>query len=106
MKLVYTHPNSILVAQARAALELADIQCLLRNEYASGAIGELAPIDAWPELWVADDKDLERAKQLIAESRAVVQEPDWKCGRCGSDSPATFELCWHCAGDRRPQGSL
>jgi hypothetical protein len=46
MKLVYTHPNSIVVGQARSAIELAGIACSLRNEYASGAIGELAPIDA------------------------------------------------------------
>ncbi len=52
MKLVYTHPNSIAVAQARSSIEFAGIDCILRNEYASGAIGELAPIDAWPALWL------------------------------------------------------
>jgi hypothetical protein len=100
MKLVYTHPNAVLVAQARASLELAGVDCTVRNEYASGAIGELAPIDAWPELWVVDDSELQRAKLLVAESRAVIQEPDWQCKQCGSDSPATFEFCWQCAGER------
>ena len=61
MKLVYTHPNSIVVGQARSAIELAGIACVVRNEYASGAIGELAPIDSWPELWVMNDRDCERA---------------------------------------------
>lgn len=47
MKLVYTHPTSAIVAQAKAAIEHAGIDCILRNEYAGGAMGELAPIDAW-----------------------------------------------------------
>ena len=100
MKLVYTHPNSIVVAQARSAMELAGIDCALRNEYASGAIGELAPIDAWPELWVTKDRDFERATLLLEKSHATIQEDDWKCEQCGSVSPATFELCWQCASER------
>jgi hypothetical protein len=101
MKLVYTHPNSIVVAQARSSIELAGINCILRNEYASGAIGELAPIDAWPELWVTNDRDFERATLLLEKSHAAIQEADWKCQQCGSVSPATFDFCWHCAGERR-----
>jgi len=100
MKLVYTHPNSIVVAQARSSIEQAGIQCILRNEYASGAIGELAPIDAWPELWVTNDRDFDRAVLLLEKSRTATQEADWNCDQCGSASPATFEFCWHCAGER------
>ncbi len=100
MKLLYTHPDNVLVAQARAAIERAGIQCVLRNEYASGAMGELAPIDTWPELWVVRDRDLERARLLLEQSREETPEDDWPCNRCGSSNPATFEWCWHCAGDR------
>ncbi len=101
MKLIYTHPNSIVVAQARSTLEFAGMRCTLRNEYASGAIGVLAPIDTWPELWVTNDRDFERATLLLEKSNAGIKEADWKCQLCGSLSPATFEFCWHCAGDRR-----
>ena len=100
MKLVYTHPNSIVLAQARSSLELAGIKCILRNEFAAGAIGELAPIDAWPELWVVRDRDYERARLAIEQSHAEVEEADWKCRHCGSNSPATFDFCWSCAGER------
>jgi hypothetical protein len=102
MQLVYTHPNAVLVVQAQASLELAGIKCTLRNEYAAGAIGELAPIDAWPELWVIDDSEFEQATRLIGQSRAVLDEPDWQCGQCGSSSPASFDFCWQC-GAERPQ---
>lgn len=99
MKLVYTHPQHILVAQARSSLELQGIECLVRNEYAAGAIGELAPIDAWPELWLVRDQDYARARCLIEQSHAEIQGADWTCKQCGSVSPATFELCWCCAGE-------
>ena len=84
MKLVHTHPSNIVVAQARSALELAGIRCVIRNEYAAGAMGELAPIDVWPELWILRDRDYDRATLLLAQSRAEIKEADWHCSRCGS----------------------
>jgi hypothetical protein len=100
LKLVYTHPSHVAVAQARSALDNANISCVMRNEYAAGAMGELAPIDVWPELWVLRDRDFERATLVLAQARAENCEADWLCPRCGSHSPATFEVCWHCAGDK------
>jgi hypothetical protein len=101
VKLVYTHPNSIVVAQARNALQLAEIECTLRNEYAAGALGELAPIDTWPELWVVRDRDFDRATIALNRSREELQEDDWPCHSCGNESPASFEFCWHCAKERK-----
>jgi hypothetical protein len=100
MKLVYTHPNHIVVAQARSTIELAGIECIVRNEYAAGAIGELAPIDAWPELWVLSDCDFEKAAQTIEQTHDQTSEAEWRCGKCGAESPASFELCWQCAVER------
>ena len=102
MNLIYTHPSNILVAQARNSLELAGIQCVLRNEFAAGAMGELAPISVWPELWLLRDRDFERASLVLSQDRAEIEEADWHCGSCGRHSPATFEFCWHCAGERAP----
>lgn len=101
MKLAYTHPNSIVVAQARSVLELAGIDSVLRNEFASGAIGELAPIDTWPEVWVVKDRDYDRAARLLEEAGTAVNEDEWECALCGSVSPATFDFCWHCVGERQ-----
>ena len=100
MKLVYTHPNGIVVAQARSALELAGIESVLRNEFAAGAMGELAPIDTWPELWVVNDRDYERASRLLEQSRTDSPEEEWRCKRCGKYNPATVEWCWNCGTER------
>ena len=101
MKLVYTHPSNIVVAQARSALELAGIECTLRNEYAGGAFGELAPIDTWPELWVLRDRDFERANTTLENAQAEVKEADWQCDSCQGHSPATFDICWRCGVERK-----
>lgn len=99
MKLVYTHPALIVVSQARSELDQLGIRCLLRNEYAVGAVGELSPIDAWPELWVLEDRDWESAVQAIEKLQNDSGKVDWKCARCGNTSPGTFETCWHCGGE-------
>ena len=104
MILVYTHPSIVLVSQARQALEAAGIECFLRNEYAAGAIGELAPIDTWPELWIAKDHQYQHARSVIGASQAGQDESDWKCGSCGKSSPATFDWCWNCAAEKRTVG--
>ena len=100
VKLVYTHPSLIVVAQARSTLEFAGLKCEVRNEFAAGAIGELAPIDAWPELWVVNDRDAERAVRLLEQSQVAAQKDDWRCRHCDQPNPSTFEFCWHCAADK------
>ena len=90
MKLVYIHPSIIAVFQAKSVVEFAGIKCVIRNEFAAGAIGELAPIDAWPEVWVINDKDFERASSLIEESQKATQKADWSCTGCVNPNPAAF----------------
>ncbi|GGX56936.1 putative signal transducing protein [Saccharospirillum salsuginis] len=101
MKLVYTHPNLYAVANAQTLVESVGIGCELHNEYAGGGMGELAPIDTWPELWVVDDRDYDRAVQLIDEAQARGAGEDWFCGRCGERNGASFEVCWACGRERR-----
>ena len=64
MKKVFTHPNSLIVGNARSLLEEAGIQAELRNEFASSAMGETAPLETWPELWVGEG-DYEQARDLL-----------------------------------------
>lgn len=100
MKLVYTHPSLIAVAQARASLEQQGIESEIHNQYAAGAIGELAPIDAWPELWVMRDRDEDLARTLIDQATTSEVGPDWACDACGNANPESFERCWSCGRNR------
>ena len=100
VKLVYTHPNIAVLVQAHSLIEQAEIECVLRNEYASGAMGELAPINAWPEVWVVDDRDFDRASSIVEASQRAVEGRDWQCAQCANYSPATFDTCWQCGRER------
>ncbi|WP_444895823.1 DUF2007 domain-containing protein [Microbulbifer sp. ANSA003] len=102
MKLIYTHENRLLVELAKSRLEVAGIKTRLKNEYAQGATGELAPNQVWPELWLERDRDLERARQVLAE--AEVDSNSWFCQACGEDNGAAFDYCWQC-GEPKPAGA-
>lgn len=77
-------------------LEQAGIATELRNEFAIGAAGGLAPLDTWPELWLDNERQRQQAEQLIAEFKQEDEKPDWRCRHCGHPSPDSFEYCWHC----------
>ena len=89
MRLVYTHPNIAMVTQAQSLIEHAGIECALRNDKAAGAMGELAPISAWPEVWIVDDSQFDRAVAIVEASRQDIDEADWQCPGCASSNPAT-----------------
>ncbi|GAB5450845.1 MAG: DUF2007 domain-containing protein [Halioglobus sp.] len=96
MKLVYTHENRLLVENARNILEAKNIEVVLKNEFAQGALGEAAPIETWLELWVVDDGAYPLARQIIGSSLSPADAPEWVCPRCKEHNDAAFELCWNC----------
>ena len=99
MKKVYTHENRVLVGNAQNLLEQQGIACEPRNFFAQSAIGETSTIDAWPELWIIDDTDYERACNILEHALSDANEPEWLCARCGEANDASFELCWSCGHD-------
>lgn len=96
MKLIYTHENRFLVANAHNILEQAGIRVVWKNEFASSAIGEISPFDTWPELWVINETDYDRAVQVIANALSAPNAPEWVCVHCNEHNDAAFETCWNC----------
>ena len=95
MKKVFTHDNFLIVGNVKNLLTNAGIDTAVKNEYASGAAGELSPIDAWPELWVAQE-DVAKAEDII---KGFAEEPEgtaWVCRNCGERNEPSFEVCWQC----------
>lgn len=93
MKLIYTHENRLLVELARSKLELAGIPVFMKNEFAQGGSGDLAPHQTWPELWLERERDFERAQKLLADTDTL---DSWRCPRCGEENGAAFDYCWNC----------
>lgn len=95
MKLIYTHQNPIIVGLVKDMLTEEGVEVIMRNEYASGAVGELAPIDAWSEVWVPLDW-CERAERILARLDTAHAESEWQCGQCAENNHSSFSVCWRC----------
>jgi hypothetical protein len=101
MKTVYSSPSLALVTHFRAVLESEGIACFIRNEYLSGAAGELPPVECWPGLCVEDSLE-PRARRAIARAQcdAAPPRPAWTCPGCGEDIEGQFTDCWNCGAGR------
>ena len=75
----------------------ARIDARVLNEHAQGGVGQLPVTDVYPEVWVVEDADFKRARELlVAFERRRVSEETVTCSGCGERNPSTFEICWHC----------
>ena len=83
-------------------LEEAKIPCMIRNEHLSMALGELAPAQCSPEIWILNDQDYPRAKAIVdAVRHAEVETHDpWVCPDCGEAIEGQFTSCWNCGRER------
>ncbi len=97
---IYSHEDRFLVTQVKDALEAHGIPCFIKNEFSSGAIGELSPFDAWPEVWLSDPEWQPRAEKIIADvSPAKTQTGSWHCDKCNETNEGSFEFCWQCGNE-------
>lgn len=100
MKRVYTHENRLLVSHAKNILDNANIENALKNEFAAGAMGDIAPLDTWMELWIVNNSDYDSSASLLEHiSYSNSSTPDvteWACRYCKKTNPTHFLLCWHC----------
>ena len=78
-------------------LREAGIAARIFNENAQGAVGEIPPTHAGPEVWVDDAADMERARTLIRAFEATpVEQGQRPCLDCGEEVPLQFAVCWSC----------
>jgi hypothetical protein len=95
MKLLYTRENRYLVYNIQNVIENSGIETMLKNEYAIGAVGDLAPHESWLELWLVNDDDYDEALDII-NNTLKNSDPDWVCSKCNEVNAASFEFCWKC----------
>jgi hypothetical protein len=102
MKKVYSSDSYFLVGHLRQLLESQHIRCIAKNEFLQGGAGELPPTECWPELWIAEDFQYDKAKELVegflASSAEIVT--GWRCPECGEHLEGQFTACWYCGADR------
>jgi hypothetical protein len=91
-----THaPNIALASLWVDLLRQAGIEASVQRYFASSIAGDIPPDQAQPEIWVADEDQLERARGLLAD----MQRPAWRhwaCPGCQEIIEGPFEECWRC----------
>jgi len=102
---VFSAQNYIEVAFWRNYLEQQGVACQIRNEFIGSAVGEIPPIECWPELWVDDERDEAIAmKHLASDPLGEKNLPAWSCASCGEESDGQFSHCWNCEKERQDEG--
>ncbi|MBI3372279.1 MAG: DUF2007 domain-containing protein [Betaproteobacteria bacterium] len=103
MKRVFSSLNLAEVHHARNLLEAEGIRAFVRNEFLSGAMGEVPFDQCQPELWIAADQDSARAERVLREGLlwGRAKGSIWQCA-CGEIIEAQFTQCWRCGSEKSP----
>lgn len=84
------------------------VEAVILNDHLAGAAGGL-PADIYPTLWVIEDADVERGRELLdrylAESAQPAATAPWTCTRCGESVDGDFDICWSCGTARADDDS-
>ena len=99
---VYSSQDRTMVGHFKNLLENEGISCIIKNELLSIGVGELPPINCWPELWITDDSQFKLAEKIVesALSSDVPTGSLWKCPECGEEIELQFSECWNCGKSR------
>ncbi|MCB1763665.1 MAG: DUF2007 domain-containing protein [Gammaproteobacteria bacterium] len=97
MRALYQSKDAVEAQLLKDYLAGYRIQTLVHGEFMCGAAGEL-PVQPFPELWVLEERDFERAKALVEHFLSLdVSGSAWRCASCGELNEAQFHLCWSCS---------
>ncbi len=100
MKKIYTSTEQFQLGHITSMLKESGIDYVVRNDFLSGALGELPPHECWPEIWITHDEDYDKGQAIVTEaSISITDMGKWQC-ECGEENEGTFGSCWKCSGDR------
>ena len=85
------------VGQMQSLLESHGIKTFIKNQYGSSVMGEVPFVEVVPQLFILEEKDLIRARELLLLDLPVEElEEAWICPECGADVDGEFHRCWKC----------
>lgn len=102
MRKVLAADSIITINHYKNVLNSEGIAAFIKNEHLGSIVGEMPFQEVWPELWIRDDLDYDRAKQLIDTQTVAEESPGrpWRCAKCGAENEAQFGACWSCSTSR------
>ena len=95
MKKLTSAPALVTLHHYRNLLEAEGIPTEIKNEHFGSLLGGMPLTET--QLWVVNDLDYDRAKQLI-DGTAFDESPReaWCCTKCGEVNEGQFAACWNC----------
>jgi hypothetical protein len=96
MKKLTSSESLITINHYKNVLAAEGIRTEIRNEYLGSIMGEMPFVETWPELWVVNTIEFDRAKQIIEEVETEEPSEPWVCRNCGEQNEGQFAVCWKC----------
>ena len=95
---VHSAPHPFELENLRNILEAEGISSEVRTPFLGAARGDIPATECWSELWIVDDRDLERALAVLRTASLAGESVhgSWKCAACGEEVEAQFGACWQC----------
>ena len=103
MKRAYIAQDSPEAHFVKSILEDHGIQAVVRGENLQVLRGQSSLMSTYPEVFVGDDANMERVKELLKKYEATRagntddKRPPWTCPKCGEKLDGSFTECWACA---------
>jgi len=85
---------------AKSILSEKGIECIIKNDHLSGALGEIPVFDCDPEIWIIYEQDKQYAENILGAIKPDIDGPDWNCSSCHEANSSQFETCWNCDTER------
>jgi len=93
-----SHLDFTRVGHYQSILAEAGLECFVKNSNASSVMGEVPYTEVWPELWLINESEEARAREVLAEYERSLDQPieAWTCPQCQTAVEAGFGECWNC----------
>ena len=100
---VFEDFDIMLVGHYQSVLDSNGIDTFMKNQFGTSGVGELPFVEVVPQLWVLNENDAGRAKELIKElhdDESGESMQAWDCPECGTPQEPAFTHCWKCSSPR------
>jgi hypothetical protein len=96
MKRVHIAPTLLDAQLAADLLSSLGIATHILNANAAGALGEVPFMQAQPEVWIDDNRQEARAREVLSAWLDALPREEKICPHCGEVNPGNFLSCWLC----------
>ena len=97
VKRLYTAADLIEAQLLKDLLREVGIVTEIFNQNARSGTGEIPFTHAYPELWLKNETDQARARQIIDEyENTEIPTGVIFCRSCNEENPRNFASCWQC----------